>query len=131
MIITLEQENRIQANREKKRLEQNKKFDEASKARILIQRNSYLAEISERVEFLNHQKEQRRKAENRINELEKLQNEYIQWMIDHSVTDPHWDEVVEKYNNINIKIQTLLHPTSSFSGLSEISTISIKNGYIN
>lgn len=130
MIVTMEQEQNLQAIEEKKRLERNKKFDEASRARMIIQRND-LSEIMERVEYLNHQKEQRRKEENRINELEKLQDEYIQWMIDHRTTDPQWNSIVEKYNNINIKIQTLLHPTSSFSGLSEISTISIKNGYIN
>jgi len=130
MIVTLEQENRFKAIEEKKRLELNKKFDEAAKARMIIQRNDF-SEIMERVEYLNHQKEQRRKEENRINELEKLQDEYIQWMIDHPTTDPQWNSIVEKYNNINIKIQTLLHPETSCTGLAEVSTIAIKNGYNN
>ena len=62
----------------------------------------------------------------KLEELEKLQDDYLNWLTYYSPTHPKWNEVVGRYHAVECKIKKET-TRSSFSGINEVSTIGFAN----
>jgi uncharacterized protein (UPF0305 family) len=115
MIDTKEQK------REQRRIDkENKQLQAERRARELKQ------QIIERGELTQKEKEENEKKANRLPELEKMQDEYLNWLIDNEPTHPKWFNVVGKYHAVEVQIKTLTTRKPYFSGINELSTLNLK-----